>query len=125
MNNDDVCKSYTCKDCGEVFFLSESDINFFQSRNLKIPARCKGCRDKKRDSNRIFDLRSFLGSYIQRTKSDITNDRTFLDEKIKLIDIDRKTGTIFYQWPKESFLYNKGKIYPLYNCNDGYWKVVE
>lgn len=35
----------TCKQCGKEFVLSQSEINFYKSKNLSIPKRCKECRD--------------------------------------------------------------------------------
>ncbi len=34
----------TCKQCGKEFELSESEINFYKSKNLHIPKRCEQCR---------------------------------------------------------------------------------
>lgn len=35
----------TCKQCGKEFVLSQSEINFYKSKKLSIPKRCKECRD--------------------------------------------------------------------------------
>lgn len=34
----------TCKQCGKEFELSESEIDFYKSKNLHIPKRCEQCR---------------------------------------------------------------------------------
>lgn len=36
-----------CKDCGKEFELSYGEIQFYNSKNLELPKRCKECRDKK------------------------------------------------------------------------------
>lgn len=45
----------TCKQCGKEFELSESEINFYKSKNLHIPKRCKDCRqeNKQKKSGRV------------------------------------------------------------------------
>lgn len=34
----------TCKQCGKEFFLSQSELNFYRSKKLAFPKRCKECR---------------------------------------------------------------------------------
>lgn len=38
----------TCKQCGKEFELSQSEINFYRSKNLSLPKRCKECREKNK-----------------------------------------------------------------------------
>ena len=38
----------TCKQCGKEFELSQSEIQFYKSKNLNIPKRCKECREKNK-----------------------------------------------------------------------------
>ncbi|MBO5522262.1 MAG: zinc-ribbon domain containing protein [Roseburia sp.] len=38
----------TCKDCGKKFELSDSEIQFFEERNLTLPKRCQQCRKAKK-----------------------------------------------------------------------------
>lgn len=40
-----------CKDCGKDFELSQGEINFYKSKNLNLPKRCKECRDKNKDDS--------------------------------------------------------------------------
>lgn len=49
-----------CKQCGKEFELSESEINFYKSKNLHIPKRCKECRqeNKQKKSGKVQDYRS-------------------------------------------------------------------
>ncbi len=37
-----------CVQCGKEFFLSSNEINFYKSKKLSLPKRCKECRDKNR-----------------------------------------------------------------------------
>lgn len=44
----------TCKQCGKEFTLTDSEINFYEIRNLSLPKRCEDCRKKNKqeqDSN--------------------------------------------------------------------------
>ena len=34
-----------CKQCGKEFELSNSEIDFYKSKNLELPKRCKECRE--------------------------------------------------------------------------------
>ena len=36
-----------CIECGEVFF-TEGERDFYNSKGLKMPKRCKACRDRKK-----------------------------------------------------------------------------
>lgn len=40
-----------CKQCGKEFELTQSEINFYKSKNLSMPKRCKECRDKNKQQN--------------------------------------------------------------------------
>lgn len=51
----------TCKDCGASFTLSQGELDFYQSKNLSIPARCKNCRDNRKKSNTDYEK-----PYVQR-----------------------------------------------------------
>ena len=35
-----------CVQCGKEFTITDSEKQFFESRNLKLPKRCKECREK-------------------------------------------------------------------------------
>lgn len=37
-----------CKQCGDPFELTDSEIRYFQTRGLDLPKRCKACRKKNR-----------------------------------------------------------------------------
>lgn len=40
-----------CVQCGKPFSLSKSEIDFYKSKDLDLPKRCKSCRDKNKNSN--------------------------------------------------------------------------
>ena len=40
-----------CVQCGKVFTISDSELEFFKSKNLSIPKRCKECRDNNKALN--------------------------------------------------------------------------
>lgn len=35
----------TCKQCGKIFELPQSEISFYEKKNLELPKRCKECRE--------------------------------------------------------------------------------
>ena len=37
-----------CRDCSEVFDLSEGELRFFAMRALQVPTRCRTCRARRR-----------------------------------------------------------------------------
>ena len=40
-----------CVQCGKTFTLSDSEIAFYEEKNLNLPKRCKSCRDKNKATN--------------------------------------------------------------------------
>ena len=40
---------FRCKDCNDIFELTESNIQWFKEKGIQIPARCIDCRRKRRD----------------------------------------------------------------------------
>ncbi len=48
-NQDDAVRERrTCKDCGTCFIITIGEANWYESRGLKLPARCPSCRKKRR-----------------------------------------------------------------------------
>ena len=43
-----------CIQCGREFNLSDSEIDFYKSKSLNQPKRCKSCRDKNKRGNQEF-----------------------------------------------------------------------
>lgn len=37
-----------CKDCGKMFYLNHGETLYYLDRELKLPKRCKECRDRRR-----------------------------------------------------------------------------
>lgn len=37
-----------CKDCGSKFFMSYSEVEFFENKELHLPKRCPKCRELRR-----------------------------------------------------------------------------
>lgn len=44
-----MSENRVCVQCGKVFALSDSEISFYQSKNLSLPKRCKTCREINKD----------------------------------------------------------------------------
>ena len=39
-----------CVQCGKSFTLSQSEMDFYEKKNLNFPKRCKSCRDKNKSN---------------------------------------------------------------------------
>lgn len=46
-NADDLKDVKKCKECGEYFWQTEEERQWFIERKLKVPCRCYSCRKKK------------------------------------------------------------------------------
>lgn len=44
----------TCKDCGNTFLVTPEMAEFYKSRSLDMPVRCKACRAKKKERFKKF-----------------------------------------------------------------------
>ncbi len=42
-----------CVQCGKVFDLTDSEIEFYKSKGLSLPKRCKNCRDANRRTKAV------------------------------------------------------------------------
>lgn len=54
----------TCKQCGKEFELSESEINFYKSKNLHIPKRCEQCRQANK-KNKVDATKPYENTRMQ------------------------------------------------------------
>lgn len=45
-----VVATYKCKDCGKPYDITAGEMQFYRSRGLTSPARCKDCRSKRKQS---------------------------------------------------------------------------
>lgn len=51
----------TCKECHKAFELDSRTVKWFVEKDLKIPKRCKDCREKiKKQQNRSLKLKDVL-----------------------------------------------------------------
>ena len=41
-------QTITCRDCGQDFVFTEGEQEFYSSKDLSAPQRCKDCRAKKK-----------------------------------------------------------------------------
>ena len=44
-----IWQKHTCKDCGETFYMTFNEVEFFKNKELHVPKRCKKCRDKRKN----------------------------------------------------------------------------
>ena len=40
-----------CKQCGEEFTLTDSEMKFYNEKGLNLPKRCSECRNKNKNIN--------------------------------------------------------------------------
>ena len=45
-----------CKQCGEEFTLTDSEIKFYNDKDLNLPKRCSECRKKNNNINNTSHL---------------------------------------------------------------------
>jgi DNA-directed RNA polymerase subunit RPC12/RpoP len=43
-----MSKIFTCVDCGKEFTFTAGEEEFYSSRKLSNPKRCRACREKRR-----------------------------------------------------------------------------
>ncbi len=48
----------TCRDCGKTFMFTAGEQEFYASRNLSAPQRCKDCRNARK-SERFADRQMY------------------------------------------------------------------
>lgn len=67
-----------CVQCGKSFVLSDSEVSFYQSKNLSLPKRCKTCREmnKANKSNQSYGYKKYT------VKRPIKNRNSFIFEII-------------------------------------------
>ena len=45
-----------CIQCGKVFTISETEVEFFKKKNLSLPKRCKQCREKNKGEKNGYGI---------------------------------------------------------------------
>lgn len=63
-----------CVQCGKSFVLSDSEVNFYQSKSLSLPKRCKTCREmnKAKKTNQSFEYKNYT------VKRHVNNRNSFI-----------------------------------------------
>ena len=60
-----------CKQCGKEFVLSDSEIKFFNDKNLELPKRCSECRKENKNNNKEYDIENSKSEKINNNKDNI------------------------------------------------------
>lgn len=60
-----------CKQCGKEFVLSDSEIKFFNDKNLELPKRCNECRKENKNNNKEYDIENSKSEKINNNKDNI------------------------------------------------------
>ena len=69
-----------CKQCGKEFVLSDSEIKFFNDKNLELPKRCNECR-RENKNNKVNNIHSnenknINNNYKNENPNNNTNKKT-------------------------------------------------
>lgn len=59
-----------CKQCGKEFVLSDSEIKFFNDKNLELPKRCSECRKENKNNNKAYNIDSSKSEKINNNYKD-------------------------------------------------------
>lgn len=78
-----------CVQCGKKFFIEDSEIEFFNKKNLSLPKRCKECRTKNRNNEKKKD--NNINKYNKNE-----NSRSAKENKFKYIDNDNADNKVTY-----------------------------
>lgn len=56
-SGNDIYDIRTCVECGNQFFITEDDFEFYTSKNWDLPRRCQKCREvrRKEKENREYE----------------------------------------------------------------------
>lgn len=60
-----------CKQCGKEFVLSDSEIKFFNDKNLELPKRCSECRKENKNNNKEYNIENSKSEKINNNKDNI------------------------------------------------------
>ena len=63
-------KKIICVSCGRQFVLTESEIAFYNNKNLDLPKRCEDCRAKRSE----IENRSNKGFYVKLFEKLVTSE---------------------------------------------------
>ncbi|WP_133015039.1 zinc-ribbon domain containing protein [Clostridium cuniculi] len=63
-----------CKQCGKEFVLSDSEIKFFNDKNLELPKRCSECRKENKNNNKEYNIENSKSEKINNNKDNIHKD---------------------------------------------------
>lgn len=72
-----------CKDCGNTFTMEDGEINFYKSKNLQLPNRCKSCRDKRKATNSNDSNKANYSNNTQSTENYSRNNNRYSGTKLK------------------------------------------
>lgn len=63
-----------CKQCGKEFVLSDSEVKFFNDKNLELPKRCSECRKENKNNNKEYNIENSKSEKINNNKDNIHKD---------------------------------------------------
>ncbi|WP_297713014.1 zinc-ribbon domain containing protein [Clostridium sp.] len=66
-----------CKQCGKEFVLSDSEVKFFNDKNLELPKRCSECRKENKNNNKEYNIDSSKRERINNNYKNKGKKKTF------------------------------------------------
>lgn len=90
-----------CVQCGKAFEISESEKQFFESKNLSLPKRCRECREKNKNSSnsqkttKPTKSASKYNSYYIKKEQTVTLTTVILTIIVALVSLILKIDTTF------------------------------
>ena len=73
-----------CKQCGKEFVLSDSEIKFFNDKNLELPKRCSECRKENKNNNKSYNINSSKNENINNNyKNDSSENNNYKSDNKK------------------------------------------
>ncbi len=90
-----------CVQCGKAFEISESEKQFFESKNLTLPKRCRECREKNKNSGnsqkntKATKSTIKYDSYYVKKESTATLTTVILTSIVALVAFILKADTTF------------------------------
>ena len=73
-----------CKQCGKEFVLTDSEIKFFNDKNLELPKRCSECRKENKNNNKSYNINSSKNENINNNyKNDSSENNNYKSDNKK------------------------------------------
>jgi len=59
----EITIEFLCKYCGNKYYMTEEEIQFYRDKTFPLPKRCPDCRIKKKNENEINNVNNNKNKY--------------------------------------------------------------